>query len=247
MTTYKAFSFGGVALAASIVCLAVSTKSNEAQACGLEPYLGAICFTAATYCPQGWQVANGAAVTISGNEALYAYIGTIYGGDGRTEFQLPDLRGRLPLGDGKGTGLVSRTVGQKVGTEGAVLTPAAMPAHTHAATFVGTPAPVTITPTVQASTLVGNSTVPSTATPTLGAAPNLGLAATRKIWSAAQGAAPVTVGGTNITVSALPSGGGGATVTNASMGGGNAFANAPPQLALLTCVATQGLFPQNGE
>lgn len=243
MTTYKALSFGGMALAASVVCAAIVTTPNEAQACGVEPYIGSVCYTAATYCPDGWLLANGAKVAIQGNEPLYALLGTVYGGDGRTEFNLPDLRGRFAMGAGQGVGLLARARGQKVGTEGVVLGTAAMPAHTHVATFTGTVSPVSITATVQASTTIGTSAMPSTATPTLGGAQTQSLS-TRKIWSATQAASPITVGGTSVTVSALPPGtGGGPTIVNSSTGSGTAFANASPQLTLLPCVATQGIYP----
>lgn len=241
MTAYKAFSFGGVALAASIVAVALSTDSRQAQACPAEPYLGAVCFTAATYCPPGWVAANAQALTINGNEALYSVIGTVYGTSEPTNFLAPDLRGRIPLGAGTGTGLIPRVLGQTPGTEGTIMTPETLPAHTHTATFTGTPSVVSISATVQASgTQISSSAVPSAATPVLGVSEPLGLT-TKKMWAATAGTVPVA--GTSLTVSALPPAQGGPSVTNSNTGSSAVIANAPPQLALMPCVATTGIYP----
>jgi microcystin-dependent protein len=75
---------------------------STAQACGIDAYLGTICITAATYCPGDTTLeANGQIMKISENQALYSLLGTAYGGNGSTEFALPDLRGALPIGVGQ--------------------------------------------------------------------------------------------------------------------------------------------------
>ena len=89
-------------------CAALGTAASlfttdEAQA-GCNPayaFIGDICITAANYCPEGTALAHGQEMSISGNEELYAVLGTTYGGDGRTNFNLPDLQGRVPVGAGK--------------------------------------------------------------------------------------------------------------------------------------------------
>ena len=67
--------------------------------------------------PSGYVSANGQLLPISSNNALFALLGTTYGGDGRTTFALPDLRGRTPIGEGAGPGLTPKTLGEKSGVE----------------------------------------------------------------------------------------------------------------------------------
>jgi microcystin-dependent protein len=74
---------------------------------------------------------NGQLLSVSENDALFSLFGTIYGGDGRTTFGLPDLRGRLPVHMGNGPGLTPRPLGQKSGQEDVTLAPADLPSHTH--------------------------------------------------------------------------------------------------------------------
>jgi microcystin-dependent protein len=91
-----------------------------------EPFLGEIRLMACEYEPKGWALCNGQILSISQNQALFALLGTTYGGDGVTTFALPDLRGRVPLH-------ASRDIqqGQRAGEEKHTLTPAEMPMHTH--------------------------------------------------------------------------------------------------------------------
>ncbi|MDX2101872.1 MAG: tail fiber protein [Alphaproteobacteria bacterium] len=80
----------------------------------------------------GWYPCDGRVVPISGNEPLFALLGVTYGGDGRTTFGLPDLRGRVPVCFGQGTGLTNNWIfGQPQGTEMVTLTQAMMPTHNH--------------------------------------------------------------------------------------------------------------------
>lgn len=101
----------------------------------MDAYLGQIRIFAGDFAPSGWSLCDGSTLTINGNEALYTLIGTIYGGDGRTNFKLPDLRGRLPLHIGKGPSTstpTTYTIGQSVGAEAVTLALTNLPAHTHA-------------------------------------------------------------------------------------------------------------------
>lgn len=99
-----------------------------------ESYVGEIRIFAGNYAPEGWAMCNGQLLPINENEALFALIGTTYGGDGRTNFAVPDLRGRLPVHMGTsprtGTGYV---LGQAGGVEEVTLTVGQLPAHTHQA------------------------------------------------------------------------------------------------------------------
>jgi microcystin-dependent protein len=95
-----------------------------------EPYLGEIQMFGGNFAPRGWMFCNGQLLPIQNNEALFALIGTTYGGDGTTTFALPDLRGRAPIHQGFGGG-ASYVIGQAAGTETVTLLASDMPAHTH--------------------------------------------------------------------------------------------------------------------
>jgi microcystin-dependent protein len=84
-----------------------------------------------SWAPRGWALCEGQLLPISSNDALFSLIGTIYGGDGRTTFGLPDMRGRLPMHHGRGPGLSERGIGAKFGTDSVTLTVNEMPSHTH--------------------------------------------------------------------------------------------------------------------
>ena len=96
-----------------------------------EPFVGQIKMFAGNFAPRGWAFLDGQLLAISQNDALFSLLGTIYGGDGRTTFGLPDLRGRLPLHVGQGPGLSNRAIGSKGGTEKETITEAQLPSHTH--------------------------------------------------------------------------------------------------------------------
>lgn len=94
-------------------------------------YVGEIRMFASDYAPQEWNLCNGSLESINDNQALFSLLGTIYGGDGRTTFGIPDLQGRIPVGDGTGAGLTNRVLGQKFGTETVTLTVDNLPPHSH--------------------------------------------------------------------------------------------------------------------
>jgi microcystin-dependent protein len=96
-----------------------------------EPFIGEIALFAGNFAPVGWAFCDGRTLQISQYQALYSLLGVTYGGDGRTTFALPDLRGRAPISFGQGPGLSLYPLGQKGGSETTTLTTAQMPAHTH--------------------------------------------------------------------------------------------------------------------
>lgn len=106
-----------------------------------EPFVGEIRMFAGNFAPRGWAFCDGQLLAVSQNDALFSLLGTIYGGDGRTTFGLPDLRGRLPIHAGSGPGLSPRRLGAKGGAENVTLTVNQLPSHTH--TFSGSTAPGT--------------------------------------------------------------------------------------------------------
>lgn len=97
----------------------------------MDPFIGEIIMFGGNFAPRGWALCDGSLLPISQNQALFSILGTTYGGDGRTTFALPDLRGRAPIHAGSGPGLRPRSLGQKGGEEDVTLTSNQMPAHTH--------------------------------------------------------------------------------------------------------------------
>lgn len=96
-----------------------------------EPFIAEVRIFAGNFAPRGWAFCNGQLLPINGNEALFSLIGTIYGGDGRTTFALPDLRGRAPIHAGRGPGLSEYRIGERGGAETVTLQATEIPAHNH--------------------------------------------------------------------------------------------------------------------
>ena len=128
----------------------------------MEPFIGQIQSFAFSYAPQGWAQCNGQQLPISENQALFAVIGTTYGGNGVTTFALPDLRGRVLMHLGTGNGLSTHMIGEFSGYEQVPLTEAQMPSHNHMVNCVDSN---------------GNVSAPSNAFPGAEAAPTV------DIWS----------------------------------------------------------------
>ena len=82
-----------------------------------DPFIGEVIMFAGNFAPRGWAFCDGQLLAINNNQALFSILGTTYGGDGRTTFGLPDLRGRVALHEGSGPGLPTYRLGQKGGTE----------------------------------------------------------------------------------------------------------------------------------
>ena len=96
-----------------------------------EPFVGEIRMFAGNFAPRGWAFCDGQLLAVSQNDALFSLYGTTYGGDGRTTFGLPDMRGRLPIHQGSGPGLSTRRLGAKGGAEHVTLTTNQLASHTH--------------------------------------------------------------------------------------------------------------------
>lgn len=163
-----------------------------------EPFLGEIRMVGFNFAPRGWALCNGQLLAISQNSALFSLLGTMYGGDGRTTFGLPDLRGRSPVGMGTGPGLTPIIQGQKAGVENVTILSTQMPSHIHTATasatfsIAGTPSNANATPS---------------ATNNILGASQAGGPPSAAIWSDQQND-PVTLGNTEtISVTVEPTGG----------------------------------------
>lgn len=98
----------------------------------MDPFLGQIVMFAGTFAPRGWAFCEGQLLSIASNTALFSILGTTYGGDGRTTFALPDLRGRVPMHPGNGPGLGSKRLGERGGTQDTTLMTQNLPPHNHA-------------------------------------------------------------------------------------------------------------------
>jgi microcystin-dependent protein len=97
----------------------------------MEPYLGEIKMFSGNFAPRGWAFCAGQLLSIAQNQALFSILGTTFGGNGTTNFALPDYRGRVPVGTGQGPGLSNYTIGEQTGSETVTLTQSQMPIHTH--------------------------------------------------------------------------------------------------------------------
>jgi microcystin-dependent protein len=112
----------------------------------MEGFLGEVRMFGGNFAPRSWAFCEGQLLPISQNSALFSILGTTYGGDGRTTFALPDLRGRVPIGAGHGPGLSDRRLGAKGGTETVTLNISNLPSHNHSASLSFEPTPTTNNP-----------------------------------------------------------------------------------------------------
>jgi len=97
----------------------------------MNPFLAEIIMFGGNFAPRGWAFCDGQLLPISQYSALFSILGTTFGGDGRTTFALPDMRGRVPVHPGNGPGLTDRRLGQKSGSETVTLTVSQIPSHNH--------------------------------------------------------------------------------------------------------------------
>ena len=120
-----------------------------------DPFVAEIRVFGFNFPPRGWASCSGQLMPLSQNTALFSLLGTMYGGDGKSTFALPDLQDRSPMHQGQGQGLSLRTVGESGGAEFITLLESEMPVHTHQARATGSPADVS-SPT--ATTALARST-----------------------------------------------------------------------------------------
>ncbi len=192
-----------------------------------EPFIGAINMYGFNFAPRSWAFCNGQLMAIAQNTALFSLLGTIYGGDGRTTFALPDLRGRSPMQFGTGAGLSTRHIGARSGSETSTLNSLNLPSHSHAAALSAV-----AQTTMLASTDQANSDVPTTNSV-------LGKAVTNfdstSIYDTNGADGSVAMGGFHTEV--------GGTVTIGNTGANQAFNNMSPFLAINFSIALLGIYP----
>ncbi len=184
----------------------------------VDAYVGEIRMFAGAYAPEGWAECDGSLVNISDNQVLYSLIGVTWGGDGVRNFALPDLRGRLPIGQGAGANLTPRTLAQSGGTESVPLDANSIPVHTHSFNTLATAATT--------GTLVAD-----------GGGVGAGTLAY------AQGSAGVKTYMNGATTSPAPTAVqlSDSSVTNA--GGGQPHSNVMPSFVVNYVICTSGLYP----
>ncbi|NLR82569.1 phage tail protein [Chitinophaga eiseniae] len=100
----------------------------------ISPFVAEIMIFPFNFAPVGFALCAGQLIPLSQNTALFSLLGTNYGGDGKSNFGLPDLQGRVPIGVGQGPGLTQRDIGEKAGVETVTLALTELPSHTHLVT-----------------------------------------------------------------------------------------------------------------
>jgi microcystin-dependent protein len=182
-----------------------------------DQYVGEIRMTGFNFAPQGWALCNGQTLSISANNVLFSLIGTTYGGNGTTNFNLPNLQGRVPVHQGTGANLSPAVIGEIAGTEAVTLVAANMPAHTHAI------APPVSNVAGTASTPVNG--FPAVATVTMDPLP-----------------ARTTITGKSYAAASVPGQTAG-SYTSGAAGSNASFDISPPYLVVNFVIALTGLYP----
>ncbi len=178
-----------------------------------EPFIGEVKLFGFDFAPRGYMLCAGQLLSIATNTALFSLLGTTYGGNGVQTFGLPDLRGRVPNGQGQGPGLPDYRMGEMAGSPQQTLSIANMPAHNHSASGITVSIPV--------STGLGEEPTPS----------NTYLAATNGEFYAPQPTGGQHLGAVNV--------GGMTSVAGASI----PISIMQPFLTMNYSIATVGIFP----
>jgi microcystin-dependent protein len=187
------------------------------------PFLSMILLWGCNFAPNGWAFCQGQLLAISQNAALFSLLGTTFGGNGTTNFGLPDFRGRIPVGAGQGPGLSTYVLGQPGGAESVTLNVNQIPAHLH---------PVSLSLTISVSNAAGSNSTP---------AANNSLAAMNDPDSGdAINGYGTGSPNTPINTGATASGNTGAT------GGSQPHTNIQPYLTVNYIIALAGIFPSRG-
>ncbi|WP_229158210.1 phage tail protein [Fluctibacter halophilus] len=209
--------------------------SPLASACPATPFIGGMCAFGGNFAPRDWAMAQGQLLPINQHTALFSLIGTTYGGDGRTTFQLPDLRGRSAVGQGTGPGLYNVRMGQRGGAEFVTLNITQMPSHGHSAS---TSVTVQIDSWSVTANLVAQDAVGSTASP------SSAMLAQNNASSVYSSQAPnIALAADAIEATASASMSASATTNIGLSGSGQSHENRMPYLTVNWIIALQGLYP----
>lgn len=220
-------------LGVSLMAVVLPSKSF---ACSSQPYLGGMCAFGGNFAIRGWAKAEGQLLAISQYTALFSILGTTYGGDGRTTFGLPDLRGRSPIGQGRGAGLNDYRLGQRGGSETHTLNITEMPSHNHTASTTTTNTVDTSATTIALRALAGGSTTNVPTNAVLANSPSR-----ENIYNS--GAPNVDMSASSIALNLSVVVNSSSTTTVANNGGNQGFNIRAPYLALTWLIALEGVFP----
>jgi microcystin-dependent protein len=204
-----------------------------------DPFLGEIRTVGFDFAPTGWALCAGQLMAISQNAALFSLLGVNFGGNGTTNFQLPDLQGRSAVGTGNGTGLSPIIIGEKNGVENVTLTNQTLPSHTHTSTTASYPASLSGSISIPATTTTTGATNTPGITAVLGPATSAGHPATVYNTSAANtNLLPFTA---TLTGTVNPG-----TSQIGLTGSGLPIPIRNPYLGLTCIIALAGIFPSRG-
>lgn len=234
-SSFKLF-MGGLAVASGLTFL----NSSPAQAtCSTTPYMSTVCWTMSYYCPDGYAEANGQLLSINQYQALYSLLGTAYGGDGRTNFALPDLRGRVNIGTGQGPGQTNVYLGQRVGQEEHTITVDNMPSHSHSVVIND----IIIDGHVTAVSDTGTEESPTDAFPA--ARPSSGGTGKERktYYSEDIGGTPVAMASDSVDLTISPNAIATEPALGKPVGNQEILPLRAPQVGVLACVAVRGIYP----
>jgi len=216
---------------------------HGANACGAEPMLAGMCVFAGNFAPRSYALAQGQILPINQNQALYSLLGTTYGGDGRTSFALPDMRGRVAISAGQSPGLSSYSLGQQGGRETVILSVQELPSHTHtASTTVSASLDNDAMNTASSIVLKGISQTASTSIP---AGNSLAIINARRSGYYSNTAPDVAMASeaTTVDVTVANTTAENVITTIDNNGGSQAHENRMPYIAMNWIIALQGIFP----
>lgn len=202
----------------------------------METFVGFIGAFGFNFAPRNWGLCQGALIAINDNPTLFSLVSDFYGGDGRTTFGVPDLRGRTAIGYGAGPGLPNYNIGWKPGDEQIALTVSQMPTHNHIAQV--SPGSCSVSAYLEASTVNGDHDVPQSGDYLATSFKGRG-DLNKNYISAANAGTTVPLGGLEVNCS----GGSPASVSILNAGAGNPFSIMQPSLVINFCIALQGVYP----
>lgn len=203
-----------IAAAVSVLAASLVPAAPASAQSAQDPFIGQMVWVAFDFCPRNWATANGQLLAISQNQALFSLLGTQFGGNGQTNFALPNLQGRIIVGQGQGPALANVVIGEAGGSTSRTLTVQNLPSHVHG---------VTAGLQLNASSAGGTSAAP--------AGNVLADGRTARIYR--QGLATTDMDASSIAV----------TGQTANTGASQPVSTEAPYQTLRACIALQGVFP----
>lgn len=218
------------------------TVVPDKAAAGMDPFIGEISYVGFDFAPVGWLKCDGQTLSVSQNTALFSLLGTTYGGNGQTTFNLPDMRGKVAIHQGQSPGHALYTLGQSSGNENITLTIGNMPAHTHPAAATSTSTSTVAPGATATSTLKAVNGDPNASTPQGNALANGARGA--NIYSSTAPSVSMNAASIETTLSGLS-----VTTTTATnvivdvAGGSQPFSVMQPYTVVNCIIATEGVYP----